>query len=293
MIAVPHMKKIFFACLCLLFACSAPPAPSSRTVLVSLPPYADFVEKVAQGKVDVVVLVPPGANPHIYEPSPRQVQEISKAGIWFRNGDPAENKILTVLTQENRALVVRNLTEGVSLLSNTGHSCEDPHHHHHEESKDLHVWLNPKIAEAQVAVIAETLSRAYPEFREEFKRNSENFLELLRRTDQEISADLAPFKDDAILVSHPAFGYFCAAYGLKQLSIECEGKDPLPQDIAHTLEEAEQAHVRAVFIQAQYNNKGALLIAEKLHIPAHDVDPYARDYLDNIRHLANLITHAD
>jgi zinc transport system substrate-binding protein len=101
----------------------------------------------------------------------------------------------------------------------------------------------------------------------------------------------SPFSGLSFFWSHPAFGYYCQEFGLKQLSIEYEGKDPLPQDIVQTLEEAKKSKVRAVFIQKQYNNKGAELIAEKLGLPVYLVDPYAEEYFENLRFITSLIVH--
>lgn len=254
---------------------------------MSVPPYAYFVERITGGALEVEVLVPPGANPHIYEPSPKQVEKIISVQLWFRIGEPIENKILTVLEEQDPSLEVIDLTKNISLISN-GHSCGD---HWHEESKDRHVWMSPKLAQVQAQEIADALIRVYPEQKEAFQKGLKLLLADLKELDRQISEMLAPFAGDAILVSHPAFGYFCQDYDLTQLSIECEGKDPLPQDIAETLRQAEQSHVRAVFTQMQYNNKGAQLIAEKLHLPIYEVDPYSSDYIENLRHIAGLITH--
>jgi zinc transport system substrate-binding protein len=96
-------------------------------------------------------------------------------------------------------------------------------------------------------------------------------------------------KGEAILVSHPAFGYFCRDYNLVQLSIEYEGKEALPQKISNTLKQAENIPVRCVITQAQYSAKAAELIARKLQLPIFLLDPYAENYLENLQHLAALI----
>ena len=97
-------------------------------------------------------------------------------------------------------------------------------------------------------------------------------------------------KDRAILVSHPAFAYFCRDYGLLQLSIDNEGKEPLPRDILNTIELAIKHQVRNVIVEPQYGQKGARLIAEQLHLPVHQSDPYSADYINNLRQLAEIIS---
>ena len=115
----------------------------------------------------------------------------------------------------------------------------------------------------------------------------------LQELDQEIAHTLEPLRGKALLVSHPAFGYFCQEFGLKQLSIECEGKDPLPKHIESILKESVECGVKEVFTQAQYNNKAAILIGDKLHIPIYEVDTYAGDYTSNLRHITQLIAHEE
>ena len=99
-------------------------------------------------------------------------------------------------------------------------------------------------------------------------------------------------KQSAILVAHPAFGYFCKDYDLIQLSIEIEGKEPLPKDISNILHAAKEHTVRSVFTEPQYSTKGAELIAKQLKIPVYMVDPYSSDYIQNLKTIATLIRHA-
>ena len=80
-------------------------------------------------------------------------------------------------------------------------------------------------------------------------------------------------KGRAILVSHPAFAYFCQDYALVQLSVEVEGKDPLPKDVTEILQKAKNYNIQSVLLEPQYSNKGAELIAQSMHLPTHMVDP--------------------
>ena len=275
------MRKVFILFL-LFFSCNKEEQNSS--VLVTIPPYGYFVERISQNKLQMEILVPPGTNPHIYEPNPKQVKNILGVRVWFQTGELLEQKILTVLKEYNPQLQAVDLSQGFPLL-------EQDHCDHHEEGRDVHIWMSPKLAQKQARMIAEALIAAFPNEKATFDEGLQMLLQDLETLDAEIRARLKPYAGDAILVSHPAFGYFCAEYGLIQLSVECEGKDPLPQDIVRTLNEAEEHHVRTVLTQAQYNNKGAILIAEKLRLPVYQIDPYAIDYMENLRHLSRMIAH--
>lgn len=280
--------------LLILFSCSSSPSSSSPSVLVSFPPYAYLVQRITGELVKVETLVPPETNPHVYEPSPKQIQSIFQVQIWFRLGEPMEKKILKVLREKNRELLSVDLSEGISLISSESHVCDHVchhGHHHHHEALDRHIWMSPRLAKIQAQTIFNTLCKIYPNYREQFQRGFDELAYDLEQLDEELSKELAPFAGDAILVSHPAFGYYCAAYRLKQLSIEWEGKDPLPQDIEKTVKEAKNTHVQSILTQPQYNNKAAILIGEQLHLPVYEVDPYSQDYIQNLRHITELIAH--
>lgn len=289
------MRALFFVILCIIsFGCGKSEAPSSTPiVLTSIPPYIYFISRIAGETVRIETLVPPGANPHIFEPTPKQVEKARNARVWFTIGDLFEKKIATTLTQSSPSLKLISMAQGIPLLSidEDAHELGACTHHHSDEGKDLHIWLSPRLARTQAKTIADGLIEAFPENRALYEKNLKGFLQDLQVLDEDIGEELAPLQGQAILVSHPAFGYFCHDYGLIQLSIECEGKDPLPRHITHILQMAEKYQVKSVLTQPQYNNKGAELIGEKLHLPIFLVDPYSSDYLNNLRYIAKVIGH--
>ncbi len=278
--------------LCLLAGCGKTPEPSTPTVLVSIEPYAYFVERIAGDTVQIRTVVPPGANPHIFEPTPRAVEQARHAQLWVRIGEFFEAKIATVLEEQNPSLVSIDMCAGIELLATGTEGCGGHGHlHSGEESKDRHVWLSPKLAQKQAEEITDALVQLYPDNRALYLTRLSAFVEDLKKLDLDIARMLAPYRGQTILISHPALGYFCQDYHLIQLSVECEGKDPLPQHIAEILEHTRRHPIRSVLIEAQYNNKGAERIAEQLHLPVHLIDPYARDYLKNLSSIASWIAN--
>ncbi|MGC2596072.1 MAG: zinc ABC transporter substrate-binding protein [Rhabdochlamydiaceae bacterium] len=259
------------------------------TVLVSVSPYAYFVQKIAEDTVDIETLVPAGNNPHIYEATPKEVRRHQNAAVWIYLGESFDKKVLQFFQNTKREILVVDITQGIDLLSNSeeeesGHCC-----HHHDEGKDLHVWLSPTLAKLQAQKIAAALTSLLPHQQMRFQANLEVFLNELDDLDKQITNLLEPIKGKAILVSHPAFGYFCHDYHLTQLSIETEGKDPLPQHITEILAKAKSYAIQSVLTQPQYSNKGAELLAHTLDLPTHQVDPYAENYSENLLAIAKVI----
>src|SRR6185436_284023 len=115
----------------------------------------------------------------------------------------------------------------------------------------------------QAQKISEVLSKSFPEHQKLFEKNYLELAERLNVLDKEIETELRPFEGITLMLSHPALGYFCKRYGLYQISVECEGKDPLPKQVAQVVSEAQDKGVKVIFTEPQYNNKGATLIAEK------------------------------
>ncbi|MGH2611437.1 MAG: metal ABC transporter substrate-binding protein [Rhabdochlamydiaceae bacterium] len=263
------IKKIFSIFICLLcFGCFSS-KDTKPQILVTIPPYASLVRSLVGDQVDVQIFVPPGVNPHTYEPSPAQIKHFAQAKVWFRIGDPIENKMVHFLEQHHVQIV--------DLSKNT-----------HDE-QDLHLWLNPSIVIEQVEEMMPILIEQFPEIASILKNNCAKLKTELKQLDSEISSKLTSFQGRYLLVSHPALGYYCQRYGLHQLSVEVEGKDPLPQDIAHLMSELKIHPVPVVLIEPQYNKKGAVLIADKLHIPSEEINPYAEDYFGMLNYLTEII----
>lgn len=250
-------------------------------VLVSVAPHKFFVEKIAQETVQVYLMVPAGASSHTYEPTPRQMLAASRADIWFRIGEPFENRAIQALKSHQPKLEIVDLRHGLDLI-------QDPHHKGCcPGSVDLHFWLSARQAQIQAQTIATALIQAYPEHTELYKHNLHAFQQELRNLDQEIQTILAPLENRHILVSHPAYAYFCRDYDLKQYAIEMEGKDPTPHQMTKLLNVARQVHIRTIFIQMQYNNKAATLVAETLGAKLVILDPYSENYVTSMRDIAH------
>jgi len=251
------------------------------TVLVSVAPHQFFVNKIAENTVDVYLMVPAGASSHTYEPSPRQMIKAGQASLWFSIGETFEKKAVQALQSHHSSFKVINLQQSLNLIS---------HDHGHKGccpgSVDLHFWLSARQAQIQAQTIAEALSLSYPEHAELYRKNLIKFQKELQNLDREIEIILALLKNRHMLVGHPAYGYFCRDYGLEQYSIEIEGKDPTPRQTTKLLGLARSFEMKTIFIQPQYNNKAAQLIAKEIGAKLVTLDPYAENYMITMLEIA-------
>lgn len=254
------MLKLLFIFFCLFGCETSKPKP---IVLVNISPYAYFVQKIAGSTVDIKIIVEANRDPHNFEPSPKQVDLIRSADIWFCLGEGFEDKIIAVL---------KELKPGVEILNLNATSTEDKH-----------VWLSPILAKSQAKVIADFLIKKYPQNSSFYAKNLKTFLSELSMVDSDLKRLLKPIKKGLIVVSHPAFFYFCRDYNLVQVSIEQNGKEPTAKELLKVMNIVKEKGVKMLFLEPQHSSKEALLIAKELHLDTKVIDPYAFDYLENLK----------
>ena len=283
-------KKLFFFLLFLSLIMSGEKVYStetpvlSRYVLVSVAPHKFFIEKIADSTVQIGLMVPAGASAHTYEPTPKQMLDATKADLWMYVGEGFEPKVRAALHSYNPRMQFIDLRQHLDLIS-----YEDGHRgcsHQHEGCYDLHYWLSPKQAKIQAETIADALIKLYPEHTQLYKTNLDKFKTELDQLDHEIRDILSKPHNPVIMVSHPAYAYFCRDYGCRQLSIEFEGKDPTPQQLTRVINAARLNNIKTIFVQVQYSSKGARLIAAQIGAKVVDLDPYSEHYFDSLHTIA-------
>ncbi len=267
------------------FTANSEPAPLH--VFVSLPPQAYFVKKVGGEGLRVSVLVRPGASPHTYEPKPQQVVGLSAARLYFAIGVPFERAWLPKIRAANPAMVVVDTDRGMEKLPMKAdlhaESPSDPH----EGVRDPHVWLSPPLVMLQARHILRALEEADPEGRSGYEVNYRRFMGELLELDEELRSLFSQRAGGkAFMVFHPAWGYFADAYGLEQIPIELEGKEPRPAELRALIDDARRRGVRAVFVAPQQSRKSAEVIAGAVGGVTVEADPLAPDWAANLRRVA-------
>ena len=265
--------------LCLVLVSSASvrigAADAPIDVFVSIPPQAFFVERIGGERLDVHTVIRAGQSPHTFEPTSKLLAELAKAKIYFAIGFPFEKRLLRKIRGVNPDLRVVHTEGGVKL------SKEDPH-----------IWLSPRFAKIQAETIDLALAKADPENAKAYAKNLKRLLAELDRVDKKIAGELAPYKGRTFYVYHPAFGYFAAAYGLEQVSVEHEGKEPGASDLAAFIEGAKARGATVIFVEPQFPKRQAEVIAKAIGGKVVTLDPLAEDYLTNLETIAQKIRDA-
>jgi zinc transport system substrate-binding protein len=275
-------------------------------VFASILPIAYFVERVGGPNVEASVLVGPGHDPHTFEPTPKVMAKLAQAQLLFKMGFPFEETLIKKIGSTLKNVQVVDLQQGIKLRAMTeeeaeeadhGHGEAEEHEHahahgqereHHHEAGDLdpHTWLDPRLAKIQARTIADTLIRIDPSHQAQYEENLKNFQTDLDAVHEKLTKALAPVKGKRFIVFHPAFGYLGHAYGLKQVPVELEGKEPTARQLARLIERAQKDGVRVIFVEPQFSNKSAEALAKSIGGAVVPLDPLAEDYLKNLQEMA-------
>ncbi|MBW2093108.1 MAG: zinc ABC transporter substrate-binding protein, partial [Deltaproteobacteria bacterium] len=266
-------------------------------IFVSIPPQKYFVKALGGPHVAVSILVGSGQSPHTYEVTPKQMAELGKADIYFSIGVDFERTWLKKIKAVNPRLKIvaidQNLTKLKMTGSHTGHGhgatlsdLKDVKEQEERELRDPHVWLNPNLVKQMARVITETLIEALPAFRGEFQENLKSFKAEMTTLDSEIKHMLKPLKNRRFFVYHPSWGYFAHAYGLTQVPIEVDGKEPGAKSLHHIIDEAKKVGIKVIFAQRGFSSKSAMAVARVIGARMVFLDPLAEDYMTSMKKTA-------
>jgi zinc transport system substrate-binding protein len=264
------------------------PAGASLLAFASIPPLAYFTRAVGGSRVQVRTLVQPGQDPHTYEPTPRQVAELARARLLFLAGFPFEKALVPRLESTMPQLEIVDTRDGIPLLPE---AAMDPEGAPAGEM-DPHVWMSPRLARRQAQNIRDALIRADPVGESVYRAGFGLLAAELQQADQELARALAPLRGRELLVYHPAFGYFAAEYGLKQVAVQTGGKEPTARQLSSLIRKAREGGVRVVFVQPQFSQAGARAVAEAIGGAVVPLDDLPSDYLANLRDLSSKVREA-
>ena len=263
-------------------------AGKKLAVFVSIMPQKYFVDQIGLERVVVEVLVPPGASPATYEPKPRQMAALSKTPIYFAIGVPFEKNWLKKIAAANPNMRVVHTDYGIQKIPMSAHRHEaeqhpEKDHQDHHGEPDPHIWLSPTLVMIQARTIRDALQEIDPAHRYVFDTNYKAFVSTLAALDAELRNTFAGQQGLQFMVFHPSWGYFAHTYGLKQVAVEIEGKDPKPAQLKELIEHARKNDIKIIFVQPQFSAKSARLVAKEIGGQVAVADPLAQDWSGNLR----------
>jgi zinc transport system substrate-binding protein len=248
------------------------------SVYASFYPLYDFAKKVGGDKIEIVNLVPPGIEPHDWEPAAADMVSLETADVFLYNGADMEHWVDKVLASlKTEKLIVVEASEEIELIE--GHHDEEEAHEeddpHDEEGHDPHVWLNPLYAKKQMEMIKKALIEADSANEAYYESNYQKYAAEFDALDIAFKEELSVLPNKDIIVAHQAFGYLCAAYGLNQVPIEGLSPDsePDPARMTEVIAFAKEHQIKVIFFEELVNPKVAEVIAKAINAKTDVLNP--------------------
>lgn len=277
-----------------------------QTIYVSIAPLKGLAERIVGDDFPIEVLVPAGASPETFEPTPRQLIAVNECRWLFAVGlIDFETALLQKIERQDKVVALHTGIELIAGSCSHGHTTETHNHeaehahsehahehkhggHAHAHGIDPHIWTSPRALQQIAANLYATIQAAYPDS----VRYAENYAALqseLQRLDHEVAATLAASEVRSFVIYHPALTYYARDYGLRQTAIEQEGKEPSPRHLAELIDAARREGVRTILYQRQFPRSSVEAVAEDMAAEPVEFDPLAEDICAVIRQVTQKI----
>jgi zinc transport system substrate-binding protein len=262
------------------------------TVSVSILPQKYLIDRLTDSTIEVNVMVPPGTSPEMYEPSPVQMKGVSVSAVYFAVGPlEFESTILPRIKELNPNIQFVDLSKGINLMEGHKHReimGEDEHHTNY----DPHIWTSTHEFKQMAIETSRILGELFPENKQHYQKNLLKLETDIDELDSLIRGIVASAVTKKFLIYHPALSYFSREYGLTQIAIEEDGKNPSAQKLTELVQIAKSEKLTSIFIQSQFDSRNAEILALELSGDVVKIDPLGYDWLKNMYDLTNKLAKA-
>jgi zinc transport system substrate-binding protein len=281
------MKQIFplLTALVLLSCNRNQPDAGTRTITVSIAPFKYFVEAIGGNDFKVNVMVPAGANPHIYEPYPRQINRLRISEAYISDGFLGfELTWLDRFYEMNRKMIRMSPGDKIDLIAS-----DHKHGSGHAEGVDPHYWVSPKSARIIAGSVKDLLSQLNPGQRQKYESNCSSLMLKIDEADRKATDFFSEYPGSAFMIYHPNLAYMAKDYGLKEIPVEYEGKEPPPSRLKELIDLAGRENLKTIFVQREYDSKNADEIAHEIGAKVRIIDPLSGNWFDATMDIINAL----
>lgn len=278
------MQKIatFIICALLIVGCTTKSNSDKKTIFVTITPMQSIIEEITAGDFDIEVIVPKGASPETFEPTPKQVTSFSDAELIFSTGLVDFEQSLIERIGDDAEVV--NLSNGIELIAG---SCSHGNHKH-KHGVDPHIWTSPRALRTMVTNAHKAIMAHYPDS-VKYTEATGRLLERINKLDNYCATRIKAEGVEAMMIYHPAYTYYARDYGIEQIAIEHDGKEPSLRQTTALIEKAKEHGVKAILRQPQYSEDKVRAIANDAGAEIITTDPLAEDILGEIERVTEII----
>jgi zinc transport system substrate-binding protein len=280
-----RMKRlvVYFFLLIIASCNQTGPKNGGKTITVSIPPFKYFIDVIGGRDFNVNIMIPPGANPHIYEPVPDQITNLRKSVAYVSDGYLGfEMTWLDRLYETNRNMKRLSLGTNIDLIRPSVQQ-------EHTEGADPHYWVSPKCARVMASEIKDLLTGINPGKSKEYTRNYDSLVKSIDSLDHEAGMLFSQCKQKAFMIFHPTLGYLARDYGLLQIAVENEGKEPNPALLKELIDYVRSNNIKVIFVQKEYDVKNARAIAAETGARIETIDPLSEDWARSMHEIINAL----
>lgn len=281
------MKRLLkFLFIVIIVSCNNTAENSGKKMItVSIPPFKYFINAIGGEDFNVNVMVPSGSNPHIYEPVPDQIVNLRKSVAYVSDGYLGfEMTWLDRFYETNKGMKKLSLGQNIDLIKPVEHTDSE-----HIEGADPHFWVSPKCALVMASSIKSLLVEINPEKREIYEINYTNLIKTINSLDSKAIELFAGYRDRPFMIFHPTLGYLARDYGLKEIAVENDGKEPTPSSLKELIDIGKAEKIKIIFIQREYDTKNARTIASETGASLEIIDPLSENWAASLEQIINAL----
>ena len=259
-----------------LFSCSSAKNDNANKITVSIEPLRYLTEQIVGDRFEVVTMVPKGSSPETYEPTARQMADLSESILYIKVGELGfERTWMPRLTSNAPHITVVNSSEGI-----TSHIGDDPHS-----------WMSARNAIIMAHNIYEAVKRIDVKDSVFFRQRLDSLCSVIHATDKYIRQTTAQAHCKSFIIYHPALTYFASDYGLEQLALEEHGREPSAAELEQIISTARAKGVKTMFIQREFANRNVDIITNTIGARKVEINPLGYDWNKEMRRIAEEMTN--
>jgi len=245
-----------------------------KIITVSIPPFKYFIDAIGGNDFKVNIMVPAGANPHIYEPVPEQITNLRKSVAYVSDGYLGfEMTWLDRFYETNPHMRRLSLGQNIDLIKPVGNTESG-----NVEGADPHFWVSPLCALKMADAIKSLLTDINPDKREKYELNYSNLVKSINDLDSKARELYSGNSNRSFMTFHPTLGYLARDYGLNQIAVEKEGKEPTPSSMKELIDIGKAEKINVIFVQREYDTKNARAIAAETGAVLEIIDPLSENW---------------
>ncbi len=281
------MRIIFFLLIiCFTTSCGRDdPDSGAKIITVSIAPFKYFIEEIAGNDFTVNIMVPAGADPHTYEPFPEQINKLRKSVAYISNGYLGfEMNWLDRFYETNSTMKRLSLGDKIDPLTSL-------HHHEggHTEGADPHYWVSPKCAWVMASSVKGLLCELNPWQKQKYETNYQLLISKIREVDNKAKDLFSDVPNKCFMIYHPNLAYIARDYGLEEIPVEFEGKEPPPSRMRELIDRARKENLKTIFVQREYDTKNAKAIAGEIGAQIILIDPLSENWQKSTTDIINAL----